>query len=265
MMKPEDHHHHQQERSKEEATRLIYWELSTSRVPACVIKNDPVHHHHRHLHQIQGRRANKEVFVQQIPFAKKGMYSRPLFTNANEKGWKIKQAGCPINRYVEVVSSFSLPLRRGWRWLARRAHHAVGRVDDVQESIFVLVLLVDLREECARLGQRVAVHEEEDGLVGPELDVLPNLRDQLCDGNIARSQEPATKFVSIFWPERVAPSNECGSRRRTYFLLEMSGMSLLLACFSTITGTRSGWAALIFAARRVLFSVFEGESLTPMF
>ena len=121
------------------------------------------------------------------------------------------------------------------------------------------MLLVDLREEGTRLGQRVAVHEEEDGLVGPELDVLPNLRDQLCDGNIARSQEPATKFVSIFWPAKgVVPSNECGSRWRTYFLLEMSGMSLLLACFSTITGTRSGWAALIFAARRVLFSVFEG-------
>ena len=150
--------------------------------------------------------------MQQIPFAKKGMYSRPLFTNANEKGWKIKQA-CPINRSVEVVSSFSLPLRWGWRWLARRAHHAVGRVDDVQESILVLVLLVDLREEGTRLGQRVAVHEEEDGLVGPELDVLPNLRDQLCDGNIARSQEPATKFVSIFWPPKgVVPSNECGEQ-----------------------------------------------------
>jgi hypothetical protein len=95
------------------------------------------------------------------------------------------------------------------------AHHAVGRVDDVQETVFVLVLLIDLRKEGARLGQRVAIHEEEDGLVGPEVDVLPDFRNELRHGDVARGQEPAKGRGALESRRRNIPYGKERRRLRT--------------------------------------------------
>lgn len=54
---------------------------------------------------------------------------------------------------------------------------------DIQESIFVLVLLVDAAHECRGRWQHL-IDEDEDGLLWAELDTLADDIDELSDCKI---------------------------------------------------------------------------------
>jgi hypothetical protein len=56
---------------------------------------------------------------------------------------------------------------------------------DVQEAVLILVLLVDAAHEGSGRGQDL-IDEDEDGLLGAELDPLANNVDELPNGQIGR-------------------------------------------------------------------------------
>ena len=56
-------------------------------------------------------------------------------------------------------------------------------VRDVEEAVLVLVLLIDRAHECSGRWQNL-VDEDEDGLLGAELDALADHIDELSDGEI---------------------------------------------------------------------------------
>lgn len=59
----------------------------------------------------------------------------------------------------------------------------LARVADVEESIVVLVLLVDRAHESRR-GWKDLVDEDEDGLLGGKLDALADDVDELAYGEV---------------------------------------------------------------------------------
>lgn len=65
------------------------------------------------------------------------------------------------------------------------AERVLARVADVEEAVLVLVLLVDGAHQCCRGGQDL-VDEDEDGLLGRELDALADDVDELADGEVLR-------------------------------------------------------------------------------
>jgi hypothetical protein len=58
---------------------------------------------------------------------------------------------------------------------------------DVEEAIFVLVLLVDAAHQ-RRCGRQHFIDENEDGLLGRKLDALADYVDKLSDGQVGRHQ-----------------------------------------------------------------------------
>lgn len=56
-------------------------------------------------------------------------------------------------------------------------------IRDVQETVLILVLFVDAAHE-SRSGWQNFVNEDEDGLLGAELDALADDIDELADGQI---------------------------------------------------------------------------------
>jgi hypothetical protein len=60
-------------------------------------------------------------------------------------------------------------------------------IRDVQETIFVLVLFVDAAHERGG-GRQNLIDEDEDRLLGGELDALANHIDELANGEICGNQ-----------------------------------------------------------------------------
>ena len=54
---------------------------------------------------------------------------------------------------------------------------------DVQEAVFILVLLIDAAHE-GRSRRQDLINEDEDGLFGAELDALANYIDELANSEI---------------------------------------------------------------------------------
>jgi hypothetical protein len=62
-----------------------------------------------------------------------------------------------------------------------------GNLRDVQEAILILVLLVDAAHEgCS--GGKDLIDEDEDSLLGGELDALSDHIDELANGEICRDE-----------------------------------------------------------------------------
>lgn len=60
-------------------------------------------------------------------------------------------------------------------------------VRDVEESVLVLVLLVDAAHKSGRRWQNL-VDKDEDGLLGRKLDTLADNVDELADSEVCRDQ-----------------------------------------------------------------------------
>lgn len=72
---------------------------------------------------------------------------------------------------------------------AYRVHRKIRilNIRDVQETILVLVLLVDAAHERSSRWQHL-IHEDEDGLLWAQLDALADDIDELADGEIRRDE-----------------------------------------------------------------------------
>jgi hypothetical protein len=68
-------------------------------------------------------------------------------------------------------------------------YHSRGKwnVRDVEEAILVLVLLVYRAHESS-CGWQDLIDEDEDGLLGRQLNALANNVDELADGEVGRDQ-----------------------------------------------------------------------------
>lgn len=69
----------------------------------------------------------------------------------------------------------------------REAVKPGDNIRDVQKSVFILVFLVDAAHQSGRRGQDL-VDEDEDGLLGRQLDTLADHIDELAHGQIGRDQ-----------------------------------------------------------------------------
>jgi hypothetical protein len=63
----------------------------------------------------------------------------------------------------------------------------LARVGDVEESVLILVLFVDAAHESGS-GRQNLIDEDEDGLLGRELDPLTNNVDELAYGQVGRNK-----------------------------------------------------------------------------
>ena len=81
------------------------------------------------------------------------------------------QYPCPTNRNLQAAF-----------WTARGAN-----IRDIQEPILILVLLVDAAHQRSGRWQDL-IDEDEDGLLGRELDALADDVDELPDGEVGRHQ-----------------------------------------------------------------------------
>lgn len=79
-----------------------------------------------------------------------------------------------------MTTFVSLMLRIG-----RDASPGKGPRSDSDLPVLVLVLLVDRRHECGGRRQQL-IDEDEDGLVGGQLDALADDVDELADGEVGR-------------------------------------------------------------------------------
>lgn len=62
-----------------------------------------------------------------------------------------------------------------------------GYIRDVQEAILILVLLIDTAHQRSRRRQHL-IHEDEDGLLGAQLDALADHVDELADREVRGHQ-----------------------------------------------------------------------------
>lgn len=60
-------------------------------------------------------------------------------------------------------------------------------IRDIEEAVFVLMLFVDTAHKCSRWGQDL-INEDEDSLLGRELDTLADDVDELADCEVCRHQ-----------------------------------------------------------------------------
>jgi hypothetical protein len=69
----------------------------------------------------------------------------------------------------------------------RLAEGVLAGVGDIEEAVLVLVLFVDAAHQGSCRGENL-VDEDEDGLLGRQLDSLADDVDKLADGQIGRDQ-----------------------------------------------------------------------------